>query len=159
MFEEIIKKIEQYESIVIFGHRNPDGDCFGSQVALKAILKEHYPHKNVVCAGSGLPIFEEILGETDYVPASMVEVSLAIIIDCNDLERVEEKTVYEALDYAKIDHHIDTFTFKEGPQVVDERSSSTAELIYRLAKENNFVIPYQAAMGLYLQRLAMECPK
>ena len=53
MFEKIIEKIEQYESIVIFGHINPDGDCFGSQIALKASLKEDYPKKNVTIYGSG----------------------------------------------------------------------------------------------------------
>ena len=150
MFEKIIEKIEQYESIVIFGHINPDGDCFGSQVALKAILKEHYPNKNVTIYGNGLPVFENLLGETDYVPQSAIEVSLAIILDCNDLERVDDKLVLEALDFAKIDHHIDNHTFNEGPEVIDEKSSSTAELIYRFAKENNFEIPPLAAKGLYL---------
>ena len=43
MFEAIISKIEQYDSIVIFGHLNPDGDCYGSQIALRNILKAKYP--------------------------------------------------------------------------------------------------------------------
>ena len=150
MFEKIIEKIEQYDSIVIFGHINPDGDCFGSQVALKAILKEQYPNKNINIYGIGLPVFEEILGETDYVSEAMMEVSLAIILDCNDLQRVDDELVFSALDFAKIDHHIDTHTFKEGPEVIDDRSSSTCELIYRFARENNFKIPPLAANGLYL---------
>lgn len=150
MFEKIIEKIEQYDSIVIFGHINPDGDCFGSQVALKAILKERYPNKNVTIYGYGLPVFEELLGETDYVPESAIEVSLAIILDCNDLQRVDDELVFSALDFVKIDHHIDNHTFNEGPEVIDEKSSSTAELIYRFAKENNFKIPPLAAKGLYL---------
>ena len=150
MFEKIIEKIEKYESIVIFGHINPDGDCFGSQVALKHILKAHYPDKNILIYGTGLPVFESLLGETDYVPESTIEVSLALILDCNDLTRVDDEAVYSALDFAKIDHHIDTHNFKEGPEVIDEKSSSTAELIYRFAQENNFEIPPLAAKGLYL---------
>ena len=39
MFESIVSKIEQYDSIVIFGHLNPDGDCYGSQIALRNILR------------------------------------------------------------------------------------------------------------------------
>ena len=150
MFEKIIEKIEKYESIVIFGHINPDGDCFGSQVALKHILKEHYPNKNVLIYGNGLPVFESLLGETDYVPESCVEVSLAVVLDCNDLTRVDDEIVYSALDFVKIDHHIDLHSFKEGPEVIDTNSTSTAELIYRLAKENNFEISSLAAKALYL---------
>ena len=38
MFEKIIAKIEKYDSIVIFGHLNPDGDCYGSQIVIKNAL-------------------------------------------------------------------------------------------------------------------------
>ena len=150
MFEKIIEKIEKYESIVIFGHINPDGDCFGSQVALKHILKEHYPNKNVLIYGNGLPVFESLLGETDYVPESCVEVSLAVVLDCNDLTRVDDEIVYSALDFVKIDHHIDLHSFKEGPEVIETTCSSTCELVYLFATENKLVIPKVAAEAIYL---------
>ena len=51
MFEKIIAKIEQYDSIVIFGHLNPDGDCYGSQIALRNILRNEYPQKQIYCVG------------------------------------------------------------------------------------------------------------
>ena len=34
MFEQIVDIIEKYDSIVIFGHNNPDGDWYGAAVAL-----------------------------------------------------------------------------------------------------------------------------
>ena len=79
MFEQITKKIEEHDSIVIFGHLNPDGDCYGSQVALKAILKKHYPNKNVYIVGSGLPNFYHILGKMDEVSLETIQKSLAIV--------------------------------------------------------------------------------
>ena len=39
MFKKIIEQIEKYDSIVIFGHVNPDGDCYGAQVGLREIIK------------------------------------------------------------------------------------------------------------------------
>lgn len=150
MFEKIISKIEEYDSIVIFGHRNPDGDCYGSEIALRNILRNHYPAKSVYCVGSGVKKFFEIIGPTDIVSDEVIAKSLAILLDANDLERSEDQRIYKALDFAKIDHHIDTFTFTEGPEVIDDKASSTCELIYQFAKENDFEIDLISASALYL---------
>ena len=45
MKSKILETIEQYDSIVLYGHVNPDGDSFGSQIAMKAMLNENYPNK------------------------------------------------------------------------------------------------------------------
>ena len=150
MFEQITSKIEQYDSIVIFGHLNPDGDCYGSQISLRAILKKQFPNKQIYASGSGLSNFYHLLGKMDIVSDETIEKSLAIILDSNDLSRIEDNRVYRALDFVKIDHHIDNHTFKEGPEVIDTESTSTSELIYLFAKENNWVVPKVAAEALYL---------
>ena len=150
MFKAIISKIEQYDSIVIFGHLNPDGDCYGSQIALRNILRNAYPNKQVYCVGSGLKKFFDIIGKMDIVSDETIANSLAIVVDSNDLYRCEDQRAWKALDFAKIDHHIDTFTFKEGAEVIDDNATSTCELIYRFAKENNFEIDLISASALYL---------
>ena len=150
MFEAIISKIEQYDSIVIFGHLNPDGDCYGSQIALRNILKTRYPEKKIYCVGSGLKKFFDILGKMDVVSDEIIAQSLAIVLDSNDINRLEDQRAWKARDFAKIDHHIDTYTFHEGPEVIDDAATSTCELIYRFAKENNFEIDLIAGSALYL---------
>ena len=150
MFEAIISKIEQYDSIVIFGHLNPDGDCYGSQIALRNILKTRYPKKKIYCVGSGLKKFFDILGKMDVVSDEIIAQSLAIVLDSNDINRLEDQRAWKARDFAKIDHHIDTYTFHEGPEVIDDTATSTCELIYRFAKENNFEIDLIAGSALYL---------
>ena len=150
MFEQITSQIDAYDSIVIYGHLNPDGDCYGSQLALRAILKKQYPYKQIYAVGSGLPNFYHLLGKMDVVSDETIEKSLAIILDSNDLSRIEDNRVYRALAFVKIDHHIDNLTFKEGPEVIDTESTSTSELIYLFAKENNWIIPKVAAEALYL---------
>ena len=150
MFEAIISKIEQYDSIVIFGHLNPDGDCYGSQIALRNILRTRYPEKQVYCVGSGLKKFFDILGKMDVVSDEIIAQSLAIVLDSNDINRLEDQRAWKARDFAKIDHHIDTHTFHEGPEVIDDNATSTCELIYRFAKENNLEIDLIAGSALYL---------
>ena len=150
MFEKIIAKIEKYDSIVIFGHLNPDGDCYGSQIALRNILRNEYPQKQVYCVGSGLKKFLHILGEMDVVSDETISKSLAILLDGNDLSRAEDQRARNALDFAKIDHHIDLHNFTEGPEVIDDKATSTCELIYKFAKENEFDIDLISASALYL---------
>ena len=150
MFERIIAKIEKYDSIVIFGHLNPDGDCYGSQIALRNILRNEYPQKQIYCVGSGLKKFLNIIGTMDIVTDETISKSLAILVDGNDLSRAEDQRVRIALDFAKIDHHIDLHNFTEGPEVIDDKATSTCELIYRFAKENSFEIDLISASALYL---------
>ena len=150
MFEKIIAKIEKYDSIVIFGHLNPDGDCYGSQIALRNILRHEYPQKQIYCIGSGLKKFLNIIGQMDVVTDETISKSLAILVDGNDLSRAEDQRVRTALDFAKIDHHIDLHNFTEGPEVIDDKATSTCELIYKFAKENDFEIDLISASALYL---------
>lgn len=153
MFEPFREKINQYDSIVIFGHLNPDGDCYGSQIALREILHQNYPNKKIYAVGSGLNIFYSYLGHMDVVSDEIITNSLAVILDSNDLIRLEDKRAPSALDFVKIDHHINTFSFIEGPEIVDTNACSTAELIYRLATESGLSIPKIAANALYLGML------
>ena len=150
MFEKIIAKIEQYDSIVIFGHLNPDGDCYGSQIALRNILRNQYPQKQIYCVGSGLNKFLNIIGQMDIVTEETISKSLGIVLDSNDLSRLEDQRVRKALDFAKIDHHIDLHNFTEGPEVIDDKATSTCELIYKFAKENSLEIDLISASALYL---------
>ena len=52
MFENILKLIKEYDTIIIHRHTKPDGDALGSQVGLKCIIEENFPQKmkNASCA-------------------------------------------------------------------------------------------------------------
>ena len=153
MFKDIIKKIEKYDSIVIFGHFNPDGYCYGAQVGLKEIILSLYPNKNVYITGTGCPRFFTLLSTMDEVSDEVIAKSLAILVDGNDLGRMEDQRIYNCVDFAKIDHHIDTGSFTQGPQVVDTNANSTCDLITRMAMENNVDLSVKGATALYLGTL------
>ena len=150
MFEKIIEKIEQFDSIVIFGHLNPDGDCYGSAIALKETLKLKYPKKKIYAVGSGCPEFFEFIKPLDKVSERVISKSLALLVDANDIPRMEDQRIRKAADFAKIDHHVDIGSFTEGPSVVDEDANSTCELIYILIKELGLDISPLVANALYL---------
>ena len=150
MFREIVSLIERYDSICIFGHIHPDGDCYGSQIGLRELIKTRYPEKKVYAVGSGLPDFFSLIGKMDIVSDETIKQSLAIIVDANDLPRIEDKRVTTAKAFAKIDHHVDTLTFTEGPEVVVEDANSVSEIIVELAFVENIEINKTAANALYL---------
>ena len=102
MYTAILEKIEKYNSIVIFGHTNPDGDCYGSQMALRRALQLHYPNKKIYAVGSGVHRFFKMLGRMDVVSEKVIEQSLAILVDGNDLPRMEDRRIKIAKDLRPI---------------------------------------------------------
>ena len=150
MYTEILERIEKYDSIVIFGHTNPDGDCFGSQMALRCALKLHYPHKKIYAVGSGVHRFFKMLGKMDVVSEKVIEQSLAILVDGNDIPRMEDQRVKLAKAFVKFDHHVDVGSFTEGPFIVKESATSCCEIILDFLRESNFEINQTIAQALLL---------
>ena len=150
MFEKLLDNIEKFDSIVIFGHINPDGDCYGSQIALRKSLSLAYPNKHVYAVGSGYRRFDKMLGEMDVVDDHIIEQSLAILVDANDLPRSEDKRIEIAKAWIKIDHHVDIGSFTQGDFVVDEDANSCCEIITDMIRELNLPIDYTVSNGLYL---------
>lgn len=150
MFDDILILINQYDSIVIFGHLNPDGDCYGSQLGLKDVILANFPNKKVYVTGSGCPWYYPEFPKMDKVSDEVIANSLAIIVDGNDLGRMEDSRVFNAKAFAKIDHHIDTGSFTEGPSVVDENANSACDIIAGLVMDYNLKITPAGANALYL---------
>jgi len=150
MFEKIVEQIEKFDSIIIAGHINPDGDCLGSQIGLKETLKLSYPNKQIFAIGSGLKRFEELLGSLDAVEDSLFEESLIVLVDSNDLTRAEDKRVYKGKNFIKLDHHVENHLFTEGEFVVNEKACSCSEIILDLIREQNYKINSKVCNALFL---------
>lgn len=104
--ERIYTKIKEYPSIVLFGHKDPDGDCVGSTRGLKHLLQSLFPDKRVLVSGtrpSSLPAFLE---EGDEVDEKTIKESLGILLDHSDTERSEDRRSSLAKEIVIIDHHI-----------------------------------------------------
>ena len=150
MFKKIFEKIEKYDSIIIFGHLNPDCDCFGAQVGLKEIILAEFPNKKVYLAGTGVPYVFDLLYPVDIIEDNQFKGSLGVLVDANDLSRMEDSRIYNCADWVKIDHHIDTGTFKEGPFIVDTNANSACDIIAGLVMDHNLKITKLGATALLL---------
>ncbi len=151
--EQLKRKIEDADIITIWGHCIPDGDCYGCQIGLREIIKENYPNKTVLAIGSGLPPFFNRLSQMDIVDEDTIKRSLAILVDVSCLRRVEDKRVFLAKDFAKIDHHNPNKSGEEFPYpsvYVDHQKVSCAEIVEAFAFENGLRMNKLAAEALYL---------
>ena len=151
-FELLRKAIEEHDIITIFGHAMPDGDCYGSQMALRELIRDNYPNKKVYAIGSGLPRFRKVIGNMDHVGKDTIAKSLAIIVDVSCLRRVEDPRVRLAHSFFKIDHHhpnndIEPF---EGPMLLDPERIAAAEIIADYAFEEKLYVSRRTAEALYL---------
>lgn len=149
---ELVSKIKEAGVITIFGHAAPDGDCYGSQIGLRELIKENFPHKKVYAIGSGYKPVMDYLVHMDEVDEKTIASSLAILVDVSCLRRVEDPRVYKAKSWIKIDHHcinLDLEPFSWDCWVDEERIAA-AEMVAELAFENHWKINKLAANALFL---------
>ena len=48
----ILEKIKEYNKIIIFRHKRPDGDCVGSTKGFQRILQLTFPEKEILLINS-----------------------------------------------------------------------------------------------------------
>jgi phosphoesterase RecJ-like protein len=140
---ELRAKLNAAERIVLTGHRSPDGDAVGSCLALWNHLKENGIKSTVVLPDEYPNFISWMNGHEDIVlhssdaalANSIVEkADVLFVLDYNDASRVGE--LQGALESTKaftvmIDHHQQPTKFVD-LMFSDEKSCSTAEMVFRL---------------------------
>ncbi|MCR5748021.1 MAG: bifunctional oligoribonuclease/PAP phosphatase NrnA [Lachnospiraceae bacterium] len=130
------------KKIAISAHIRPDGDAFGSTLALYNYMKKKHPDKETDVfliepnpLFSFLPGYDEIkTGSTDD------EYDLFIAVDIGDPDRLGKNQVIlnNAKERICIDHHLNYKNLAdEAHSYVVPEASSTAELIYDLIGERD----------------------
>ena len=150
MKDKLLEIIKKFDSIVVFGHINPDGDCYGSQTALKKIINQNFSEKNVYIVGSGIKRFFCLLGNMDEVTDEIIKDSLAIIVDCSAYDRLEDTRVSLAKAVIIFDHHIPNEDLIDAPSLIDTEKIATCEIITEWAIKNNLAFDQLAAEALFL---------
>ena len=84
----ILKKIKQYETIVIARHIGPDPDAICSQIALRDFILDNYPKKKVYAVGSGVAKFKKY-GLLDKVDNKSLKNVLLITLDVPNFYRID----------------------------------------------------------------------
>ncbi len=121
---------EHKGSIIILPHENPDGDAFGSALALYLFLKKKGKEVYIGCKDS-VPHFLDFLPHIDEViriPNGKVY-DTGIIVDSADFSRIG--TEIKVLRKIRIDHHLGGEYY--GPyDYIDTTAPSTTAIIYEI---------------------------
>lgn len=136
--EKLIRFIESHTKFIICGHREPDGDCLGSQLALSRFLE--LQQKDTICISPGpfnrpeTELLEPLFAT--YIPEQFREAGTAVIItDCSTIERTGDfKEILAPYPSAVIDHHSSGEDFGDARYIVP-RAASTTMLIYQMFLE------------------------
>jgi bifunctional oligoribonuclease and PAP phosphatase NrnA len=125
--ERILKSIQMYHTIIIHGHKRPDGDCYGSQFGLKEIIKTTYPNKRVYVVGETSD-YVDFVGKVDIIEDYEYEGALVIVVDTATDERISDPRYNLGDKLIKIDHHIPVNDYGE-VRWVDTSFPSCAQMI------------------------------
>jgi len=138
--------------VAVLGHRRPDGDCIGSQVALVRILKAQGIESFAVNEDPVPRTLKNFLGDTPfYLPGDLPEGEMtAVTVDCADHGRIGG-LVRERFPqiFLNIDHHVSNTLYGETNIVLSE-ACATGEILAGLFLDNEFSIDSVAAEALYL---------
>ncbi len=144
----ILNKIEEYDKIILFGHVRPDGDCYGSQLGLREVLKNTYPNKEVYAVNEKCD-YVSFLGEMDNISDDVFVNALALILDTATIDRISDDR-YKLCSYTiKIDHHPEVCEYGDYSLVIPT-SCAASEIVTQICMQSNkFVLNSKAALCLY----------
>lgn len=146
MYNELISKIKEYETIVIARHIGVDPDALCSQLALRDSILLTYPNKKVLAVGTGSQKFLSF-GKLDKL--EKVDNALLIVCDTPDAKRVDSVSISD-FDYSiKIDHHpfVEMFCDLE---YIDDTKTSVCEIIMNILENSELECNSDIAKMLYM---------
>ncbi|MCZ2491856.1 DHH family phosphoesterase [Dellaglioa carnosa] len=146
---EILKKIKQFDTIIIHRHQSPDPDAIGSQSGLAAIIRASFPEKKVYQVGAPSAGLAWI-SDQDEIADDLYTDALVIVIDTANRPRIEDDRYTTGAYLIKFDHHPNEDVY--GDLVwVKTGASSSSELVMDLVDqvEGGLTVTDDAARMLY----------
>ena len=151
MFQRIKETLANGKEFMVTSHIDPDGDAIGSAFALSLGLKQ-LGKETVVYLKDRVPYRYEFLPQptslVHEIPAKRFDAIFAV--DCGDFFRIGDgyEKLKEKGPIINIDHHEtnEAFGFLN---IIDERASSTAEIIYAILKALDVRMDFDIAVNLY----------
>ena len=151
VMQSILDKIKEYNRIIIFRHKRPDGDAVGSTKGLCEILRASFPEKTVHLINSDFADYVSFLDdEKGDIDDALYSEALGIVIDTGTPDRISNKKYELCRELIKIDHHIDRTPYGDISWVEEERSSACEMIVhfYNTFRDELKITP-AAAKALY----------
>ena len=148
--------IKSSKNILLTSHVNPDGDTLGSMCGLYALIKQNFKKQCDMLAVSKISkMYEHVpnikkVKQLDEYDLSR-EYDLVINLDIAAIDRIcDGKILFnKAKKTVNIDHHETNCGYADLNHI-EPYASSTAEVVYGIAKELNWKIDLDAANSLYV---------
>jgi len=138
---DLIQFIQSGAKFIVAGHKEPDGDCIGSQLVLCSALRR-LGKEAIPCSGGPFKrpeiipyaaAFKSAPDEADKAGARL------IVVDCSDIERTGDLEPHlRGLPAAIIDHHAAVQHSPQAekiPSYVDANAPSVTVMIFAVIKE------------------------
>lgn len=150
--KQVIDVINRYDKFLITSHKDPEGDCLGSGLALASLLRRK---KKEVCFLNESPIPEtyKFLPRINRIirGGKKINFDAAIILDSPNMERIGRAVNFiSGYDITvNIDHHISNERFAD-VNWVDPTASSVGEMVFSLFKKLGCEVASEEALCLYV---------
>ncbi|MBN1647153.1 MAG: bifunctional oligoribonuclease/PAP phosphatase NrnA [Spirochaetales bacterium] len=135
--QQVIDFLGKYDRYCIIGHREPDGDCIGSQLALASVLNRKGKRTELYSPG---PFLRPEIADRAHLFKTAWEIpsdknTAIIIVDCSTLDRIDQFAEHSG-DYPLlvIDHHSSGREFGN-IRYIDPSFPSVTLMIYSIMKE------------------------
>ncbi len=149
--KEIFDRIRANDTIILFRHVRPDGDCTGATKGLKELITATWPGKQVYIIGGETADYLALMGpEDEDQPEAVYAKALGIVLDTASENRISNPKYKLCRELIKLDHHIPVEQYGD-LQWVEEHRSSCCEMVvdfYRTFREE-LVLTAEAAEHLY----------
>lgn len=150
--KQVIDIINQYDKFLITSHKDPEGDCLGSGLALASLLRRR--KKEVFFINESLiPEMYKFLPRIDRIirGTKLINFDAAIILDSPNMERIGRAAnfINSSNISVNIDHHISNERFAD-VNWIDSSASSVGEMVYLIFKKLDYKITQEEALCLYV---------
>jgi bifunctional oligoribonuclease and PAP phosphatase NrnA len=152
--EQVIAELRAADKLLLTTHENPDGDALGSLLAMHWILEQLGKDSVMFMSPDEFPLPWEYRnwtfgeGLVGSPPADVAERTI-VFLDCGNIDRMPVDFLQaDGLHILNIDHHHDNTRFGTVNFVVPS-ASSTAEIVWRLAKDLGAEVTPPIADALY----------
>jgi phosphoesterase RecJ-like protein len=152
--EQVIAELRAADKLLLTTHENPDGDALGSLLATQWILEQLGKDSLMYMSPDEFPLPWEYRAWTFDkrlvgAPPDDVAERTIVFLDCGNIDRMPVDFLQvEGLHILNIDHHHDNTRFGT-VNLVSPAASSTAEIVWRIAKELDVEITERIADALY----------
>lgn len=147
--QKLYNLIEEYDTITIFRHVNPDGDAYGSSFGLGLWLKSHFPNKKIYITGKDEGTLLAYFFPSDFVTDETIKQSLALVVDTANKERISDQRYQYAQKVVKIDHHPYSGNYGDY-EFIEEFMSSSCEIVTEFIRSfQKEPLSYENARVLY----------